>query len=44
MALILIALGVVFAFLMGKDNSNDQNNTLFIIANIYFAAAMIVLI
>ena len=44
MGLILIAIGVVFALLMGRDKSNDQNNTLFIIANIYYAAAMIVLV
>lgn len=44
MGLILLAIGVGFALFMGRDKSNDQNNTLFIIANIYYAAVLIVLL
>lgn len=44
MALILLAVGIGFVFLMGRDKTNDQNNTLFIIANIYYAATLVVLI
>lgn len=44
MFLILIAIGLVFTFVMGRGYSNDENNALFIVANIYYAAALVVLL